>query len=402
MFLRKIQSSLQRLKSIRPVVTARRNNTQRKGYVPYGQTGCGNYGLTFSPQTVQLMNPVKDKLLKLVPGIPFNEHVFNIGDYGTGDGATSMTFLKELLDILKERHGSERQFQVIYEDQSLNDFNSLFRRLSGVIPDPPPYLLNMDNVFAFATGVHFYKQCVPSDSMHYIMCMIAAHWLSKTPVLYKESLCIYPDSSAEEKKALRDQSLSDWETFLLMRSRELKRGGILAVSLTCEYVDETIGRISFTLQNLVFLMTHLWREYRDTGKITNKEFINTNIAYCHYNMEDLKAPFENNTSAVWQSGLRLVSSDVVINNDVFYSAWKEKKDLEGVDDRDGFVRAYVAAHRNWSNSIFMDGLSDDRSREDKLKIVDDFYVDMQERIASMNPDAFRDDFCLNYLIIVKE
>ncbi|XP_067656356.1 uncharacterized protein [Haliotis asinina] len=344
------------------------------------------------------MNPVKDKLLKLVPEIPFKEHVFNIGDYGTGDGATSMTFLKDLLDILKARHGSERQFQVIYEDQSLNDFNSLFRRLSGIIPDPPSYLLRMDNVFALATGVDFYKQCVPSNSMHFIMCMLAAHWLSRTPVPYKESLYIYPDSSADEIKALRDQSLSDWETFLLMRGRELRRGGILAVSLSCE----TSGRISFTLQNLVFLMTDLWREYRDTGKITNKEFIDTNIAYCHYNMRDLKAPFDNGTSAVRESGLRLVSSDVVINNDVFYSAWKEKRDLEGVDDRDGFARAYVAAHRNWSNSIFMDGLSDDRSREERLEIVNDLYGDIQERIASMNPDVFRDDLCINYLIIIKE
>ncbi len=260
----------------------------------------------------------------------------------------------------------------------------------------------MDNVFALATGVHFYKQCVPADSMHFIMCMLAAHWLSKTPVLYKESLYIYPDSSAEEKKALRDQSLSDWETFLLMRSRELKQGGILVVSLSGEYVNETTGRISLSLQNLMFLMTDLWREYRDTGKITNEEFIDTNIAYCHYKMEDLKAPFENNTYAVRKSGLRVVSSDVVINNDVFYSAWQEKKVLEGVDDRVGFARAYVAAHRNWSNNIFMNGLSDDRSPEEKLKIVNDLFGDMQERIASMNPHVFRDDLCLNYLIIVKE
>ncbi|XP_048249330.1 uncharacterized protein LOC124142015 [Haliotis rufescens] len=403
MFPRNISCSLKHLKRIRSeVITARKCTTRRKGYVPYGKTGSGNYGSTFTPQTVEFMKPVRDKLLSLVTEIPFKEQVFNIGDYGTGDGATSMTLLKELLVVLKERHGSERQFQVIYEDQDLNDFNSLFKRLSGAIPDPPSYLLNMNNVFALTSGVHFYKQCVPSDSMHCIMCMIAAHWLSKTPTLYKESLYIYPDSSAEEKTALRDQSISDWETFLLMRSRELKKGGVLAVSLSCEYVDETSRQISFTLQNFVFLMTDVWRNYRNTGKITDKEFINTNIAYCHYNMNDLKEPFENNTSAVWKSGLRLVSTEVIINNNVFYSAWKQRKDLEGVDDRDGFARAYVAAHRNWSNSTFIDGLSDARTREERLNIVDDFYGDIQGRIANMNPDVFKDESCLNYLVIVKE
>ncbi|XP_046551282.1 benzoate carboxyl methyltransferase-like [Haliotis rubra] len=140
-----------------------------------------------------------------------------------------MAIFGELLATLKDHHGPNTQFQVIYEDLEMNDFNSLFKRMSGIIPDPPSYLQEMDNVYVLASGTNFYKQCVPSNSMHFMMSMTSVHWLSRTATTFKDSIYKDAKSSTEETAALNKQAELDWEMFLLRRSRELKRGGLLVV-----------------------------------------------------------------------------------------------------------------------------------------------------------------------------
>ncbi|XP_046566025.1 probable S-adenosylmethionine-dependent methyltransferase At5g38780 [Haliotis rubra] len=170
-------------------------------FVPYGESGSGSYGATLGNLHAGYIEPIHSKVFKLAVSIPFPKgSVFSIGDYGTADGGSSMVFLGRLLEFLKERHGPDTQFQVIHEDQGRNDFNSLFRRLTGIIPEPPSYLLSMDNVYAFACGTDFYKQCVPSNSMHFIMCMMSVHWLSQPPTVYRDSIYVCNDSLEEERE----------------------------------------------------------------------------------------------------------------------------------------------------------------------------------------------------------
>ena len=58
-------------------------------------------------------------------------HVFTIADYGCADGGTSMPLWYACVKELKEKHGSEFQIHVMYDDQPVNDFKSLFLRLQG-------------------------------------------------------------------------------------------------------------------------------------------------------------------------------------------------------------------------------------------------------------------------------
>ena len=53
--------------------------------------------------------------------------VFTICDYGCADGGTSMPLLYACVQELRKIHG----ISVIYEDQPVNDFKSLFLRLQG-------------------------------------------------------------------------------------------------------------------------------------------------------------------------------------------------------------------------------------------------------------------------------
>ncbi|XP_067657092.1 uncharacterized protein [Haliotis asinina] len=373
-----------------------------RGFAPYGKPGSGNYGRTLGKQTVGLIEPLRDRVLNRVKSIPFNvkDSVFSIGDYGAADGSASMPFIGQLVANLKDQHGPEAEFQVIYEDTEVNDFNSLFKRVSGIIPDPQVYLPDMDNVYVLASGTDFYKQCVPSNSMHFIMCMISLHWLSETPVKYNNSLYKYPESSAEEKIALDRQAEIDLETFFLLRSREMKQGGLLFVCALCEIKDVNIEQVP--ADTLLTFLTEIWKEYRDSGEISTDEFLNTNFSFCLHNMDQLRKPFDDKLSAVSKSGLCLLSAETVIIRNIVYTAWKDKKDKEGIDDREEFARRYIAAHRNWGNNTFMNGLSDSRSQEEKEKIVDGFYDKVEKRMSKIIPEEIKDDLHFIYLVITKK
>ncbi|XP_067648784.1 uncharacterized protein [Haliotis asinina] len=370
--------------------------------VPCGESGSGSYGATLGKLHAGYIEPIHSKVFKLALSIPFRKgSVFNIGDYGTADGGSSIDFLRGLLKILKEQHGPDAQFQVIHEDQGENDFNSLFRRLTGIIPEPPSYLLTMDNVYAFACGTDFYKQCVPSNSMHFIMCMMSVHWLSQLPTVYRDSIYVCNESLEEEKVALRRQAQADWEKFLLMRSRELREGGLLFVGAPAAYMDQKTGQERFSAEKLVTLMTDVWKSFTVSGKITRQEFSDTNISFYLRNIEQMREPFEAENSQIVASGLRLLSSEIIFNKNIYYSSWKQKKDEEGIDNRKQFAEKMVSAHRNWSNHSFMAGLSGSRSEEDRKQIVDDLYANVIMDIAKMDPELFKDDFYTAYALIQK-
>ncbi|XP_067664257.1 uncharacterized protein [Haliotis asinina] len=303
MFIRMLCSGIRRHLRVHNGFTAvpvRYYEDPHKGYRPYWNKGEGNYGSTLGKQSVVHVQRARESILSLVKTIPFTDKdsAFNIAEYGAADGSTSMAIFGELLMTLKDHHGPNTQFQIIYEDLELNDFKSLFKRISGIIPDPPSYLLEMDNVYVLASGTNFYKQCVP--------------------------------------------------------------------------------------------------------KISKDEFVNTNMSLCYRTMKEVRKPFDDKTSPVSRSGLTLLSAEAAVNPDVFYNIWREKKDKAGIDDREEFARMYVSAHRNWSNSTFMNGLSDSRSQEEKEQIVDGLYGDVKERLSRMNPKVFKDDGKMIYIVIRKE
>lgn len=59
--------------------------------------------------------------------------VFTIADFGCADGGTSMPLLYACVKELREIHGDSLPIHVVYEDQPVNDFKSLFLRLQGIL-----------------------------------------------------------------------------------------------------------------------------------------------------------------------------------------------------------------------------------------------------------------------------
>ena len=60
--------------------------------------------------------------------------VFTIVEYGAADGGTSMPVMYACVKAIREKYGDELPINIIYEDQPVNDFKSLFMRLQGNLP----------------------------------------------------------------------------------------------------------------------------------------------------------------------------------------------------------------------------------------------------------------------------
>ena len=96
--------------------------------------------------------------------------------------------------------------------------------LQGLIPGPPSYFTAFPNVYVAACGTQFYKQCFPSGSIHLGLCCIAIQWLSKIPCSITGGLYHHQSQNPEERELFSKQAAGDWETFLLMRAKELSPG----------------------------------------------------------------------------------------------------------------------------------------------------------------------------------
>ena len=102
-------------------------------HIPYGVDGSGFY----SDNTIGCYNVILEsaplmlqciKSASVTPG-----SVFTIADFGCADGGTSMPLLYACVKELREIHGDSLPIHVVYEDQPVNDFKSLFLRLQGIL-----------------------------------------------------------------------------------------------------------------------------------------------------------------------------------------------------------------------------------------------------------------------------
>lgn len=100
-------------------------------HTPYGDDGSGFY----SDNTIGCYNVILESAPLMLESVKSAlvrpESVFTIADYGCADGGTSMPLLYACVKELRKIYGNDLPIHVIYEDQPVNDFKSLFLRLQG-------------------------------------------------------------------------------------------------------------------------------------------------------------------------------------------------------------------------------------------------------------------------------
>ncbi|KAI4352140.1 hypothetical protein L6164_006421 [Bauhinia variegata] len=155
-----------------------------------------------------------------------------IADLGCSVGQNTFVAVQNVIEAIKNKYLSNSQnsqsleFQVLFNDHSSNDFNTLFRSL------PPSHKY-------YAAGVpgSFYHGLFPKSSIHFVHCSYALHWmpqvpkqvLDRKPSTWDKNNIHYLNASGELHDAYSAQFNNGMESFLNARAEELAIGGLMVI-----------------------------------------------------------------------------------------------------------------------------------------------------------------------------
>ncbi|KAI8520586.1 hypothetical protein Bbelb_003400 [Branchiostoma belcheri] len=362
---------------------AERESTTPHSHVPYGAEGSGFY----SDNTIGCYNVIQASIPNVMDAINSMNldtgRTFTIADYGTADGGTSMPMLYQVIKFLRAKYGDALPIHVAYEDQPVNDFKSLFLRLQGLLPMPEnnSYFKDFANTYVTACGTSFYAQSYPPNFVDLGFSATAMHWLQKKPCNLTDALHHTSAGVPQEKQLFAAQAALDWEQNLMHRAKELAPGGHLVIVNFC--VDEKGRYLGNTdkKQSMFERMTSLWRKLVEEGTITQEEFVNTTFINYYRSVEEVSAPFKDESSPVRKAGLSLVSVETKVTECPYWARWMR----EGGDAK-VHAKRFIPTTRTWSNHTFLSGLSDSRSAAEKAAIVDKFFGMYEAEVAAAPAD----------------
>ncbi|KAL1552565.1 gibberellin A4 carboxyl methyltransferase [Salvia divinorum] len=219
---------------------------------------------------------------------------FTIADLGCSVGPNTVSAVESLIETVAHkcrRQGLDPEsleFQVLFNDQIGNDFNTLFASL----PRPRSYV-------AAAVPGSFYGRLFPSSSVHVAYSSFAVHWSSKVPEelhrrdspAWNAGRIHYSDSSPEAVvKAYSDQFQRDMESFLGARAQEIAPGGAIVVVVpgVPEGVVTYSGGVAFSF--LEFILAEMVRE----GVIEQEQVDSFNVPNVYPSVKDLRRVVERN------------------------------------------------------------------------------------------------------------
>ncbi len=303
-----------------------------------------------------------------------------VADLGCADGGTSIGLWDRVLMALRQRVPG-RAIEIAYTDLPQNDFNHLFRMLYGQT-DVESYYGRIPDVYPFASATSFHQPIFPPGTVHLAFSAHASHYVSKVPCAIPEHVHMV-GATGTERAAYEEAGRLEWERLLVLRARELVRGGRLCmlsfgIDEQGRYVGNTGGASVFDTLNT------LWRRLADEGVISAGEYRRTNFPQVFRTIEQFTSGLLDENSEVWAAGLRLESIEPRIQECPFARSFEEHR------DPDRFAREYVPTLRSWSEPTFANGLSPDRSPDDRMAVLDEFYGRYGDLVAK-DPEGHRMD-----------
>ncbi|KAF7808803.1 putative S-adenosylmethionine-dependent methyltransferase At5g38780 [Senna tora] len=150
-----------------------------------------------------------------------------------GDGPNTFIAIQYIIEAIQTQYQSHNlptpEFQVFFNDQVSNDFNTLFQKL-------PP------NRNYFASGVpgSFHGRLFPRQSLHLIHSSSSLSWVSKLPKeIIRDGSCgawnkgriHYAGAPREVVDVYEEHYKKSLEAFLHARAEEIVRNGIMALQI---------------------------------------------------------------------------------------------------------------------------------------------------------------------------
>ncbi|KAJ0037285.1 hypothetical protein Pint_22445 [Pistacia integerrima] len=171
--------------------------------------------------------------VKSILSSPYPTNTIRLVDCGCAVGPNTFNTMQDLIETIKQKYKSQcpdsemPDFQVFFNDQSYNDFNTLFTS----VPQETQY---------FVAGVpgSFHKRLFPELFLHVVHVSHALHWLSKAPeelldrssAAWNKGRIHYAFAPKEVVNAYANQFARDLESFLKARAKEIVSGGIIVIS----------------------------------------------------------------------------------------------------------------------------------------------------------------------------
>ncbi|XP_010552082.1 PREDICTED: probable S-adenosylmethionine-dependent methyltransferase At5g38780 isoform X1 [Tarenaya hassleriana] len=172
----------------------------------------------------------------------FDLNLYKIADFGCSVGSNTFDAVQNIVETVKLKHQREKskgknqthlEFQIFFNDQSNNDFNTLFKTL-------PPYYLD-HQIFACGVPGSFYRRLFPKKSLHIGHASNALVWLSTTPKdicnrntqAWNKNNILCTNLVDEVEKAYKKQFKKDMGAFIEARAQELLPGGLMIILGLC-------------------------------------------------------------------------------------------------------------------------------------------------------------------------
>jgi hypothetical protein len=146
-----------------------------------------------------------------------------------------------------------------------------------------------DSVQVLCAGTSFYKQVCADHSLDLAYTYVSAHFLSDSQPL--TSHVLMHEAAASERAAWEAQAARDWETFLLWRARELRRGGKIMIStMSRDHAGYSWKEFSHVVWDSI-------RRASQKGILTPKEAESLFIPACLRSEAEIMAPFTTKSPA---------------------------------------------------------------------------------------------------------
>jgi hypothetical protein len=205
-------------------------------------------------------------------------HLVRIAEYGCSGGRNSYGPMEAMIGRLHVKRPGLRA-ECVLEDLPSNPWYQVMQeapRLTGAFGG---------NVQVLCAGTSFYEPVCADDSLDLAYSYVAAHFLSAAPPL--RSHVMMHEGTPDECAEWSAQAASDWQNFLTLRARELRKGGKLMVS--------TMGRdeTGYSWQRFSHLVWGAIRQVQRAGALTREEAETLRIPASLRNEEEVLAPFRN-------------------------------------------------------------------------------------------------------------
>ncbi|MEU3491007.1 hypothetical protein [Streptomyces massasporeus] len=314
--------------------------------------------------------------------LPQDGSPFRAADLGAAAGTNSMEPLRAVVQGVRERAGYELPVAVVHTDIAANDFNALFSTIHG----SPDSYAHRPGVHAYVASGSFYGPLFPPAELHLVWSAIAVQWLSRLPAAAQDH--IYSSrADSDTRRALREQSRSDWEVFLTHRAAELRPGGQMVILGGAAADDGSSGA-----EGLMDTANAVFVELVERGLLDADEHARMMIPTWNRTLEEFLAPLRAEPLV---RDLSVEEHSLVALPDILLEEYHATRDVEHFAGRvTGFFEAAFGP------SLFSVLSPGGRSPEALTELMAEFRTRLAARVAA-DPGAVETHWHVVLLRIVR-